>query len=641
LAIYHFRTGTHSRAKGHSALAAAAYRSGQVLYDERTGETFDYRQYRATHGNAALSEIYLPADAPEEFQDRGFLWNSAEAAEKTKAGAYKNSAAICRDNVAALPHELTLEQNKKLVADFAKWRVERYGTAVDASIHAPDEKGSDKNWHVHFLETTRVLDEKGFGGKSELELSGKKKMELGLATGQEQVKEMRTAWANHVNAALKAAGHDVRVTEKSYRDLGIDKKPTIHEGPAATQMKRRGEQAERAAENAQIKSHNEAAAKINKLEAQARVIDFQLEKERRMNAAFGKLKDEIADKQQERERSAAKSQADRQQALQERAAAIAQGLRIDIKRSAKAKFEELRERHKQEWKGAKQASGQFDRETILATYQPEIDKHEAEKARLEGLSTSVLASLVYRLREGHSVKDAIEAERLSIQDAKNRRDGYLHSIEQLRERHKQERQALKEETQEHLGDAAEKGMAQARAEQEALLAEAQSSPEAAQRLAANAQAKTVQGKAKVAQVKRLAREQDNKQRAHESQKEQDDKQRQAQHDKADLHTQEQNVMAHEHRKKRDVSSLEEWESVARVQQARIDAARPRNPSSNQAVNQNEAVTYGEDGRAYTAEELEAEKQRVEAEASREAMHQEIDSGFEHSMDIDTDISHEY
>ena len=40
MAIYHFNTRTHSRAKGHSAVAAAAYRSGQVLYDERTGEYF-------------------------------------------------------------------------------------------------------------------------------------------------------------------------------------------------------------------------------------------------------------------------------------------------------------------------------------------------------------------------------------------------------------------------------------------------------------------------------------------------------------------------------------------------------------------------------------------------------------------------
>ncbi|WP_267888732.1 hypothetical protein [Bacillus weihaiensis] len=38
MAIYHFSTQVISRIKGQSAVASAAYRSGERLTDERTGE---------------------------------------------------------------------------------------------------------------------------------------------------------------------------------------------------------------------------------------------------------------------------------------------------------------------------------------------------------------------------------------------------------------------------------------------------------------------------------------------------------------------------------------------------------------------------------------------------------------------------
>ncbi|XQY93985.1 hypothetical protein ACNRWW_02245 [Metabacillus sp. HB246100] len=38
MAIYHFSTQVISRGKGQSAVASAAYRSGERLTDERTGE---------------------------------------------------------------------------------------------------------------------------------------------------------------------------------------------------------------------------------------------------------------------------------------------------------------------------------------------------------------------------------------------------------------------------------------------------------------------------------------------------------------------------------------------------------------------------------------------------------------------------
>lgn len=78
MAIYHFTTHTMSRANGHSAVAAAAYRSGSKLIDERTGEVFDFTR----KGGVISAEIVTPEGVPTP--DRAALWNAAEAAEKRK-----------------------------------------------------------------------------------------------------------------------------------------------------------------------------------------------------------------------------------------------------------------------------------------------------------------------------------------------------------------------------------------------------------------------------------------------------------------------------------------------------------------------------------------------------------------------------
>lgn len=44
MAIYHAQVKTFSRAKGHSSVAAAAYRAGLLLEDALTGLRHDYRR---------------------------------------------------------------------------------------------------------------------------------------------------------------------------------------------------------------------------------------------------------------------------------------------------------------------------------------------------------------------------------------------------------------------------------------------------------------------------------------------------------------------------------------------------------------------------------------------------------------------
>ena len=80
MAIYHLSVKTISRTAGRTATAAAAYRAGVEITDERTGEIHDYTR----KGGVVSTNLVLPADAPAWASDRAALWNAAELAEKRK-----------------------------------------------------------------------------------------------------------------------------------------------------------------------------------------------------------------------------------------------------------------------------------------------------------------------------------------------------------------------------------------------------------------------------------------------------------------------------------------------------------------------------------------------------------------------------
>lgn len=75
MAIYHCSLRIFSRSKGDSAVAAAAYRAGARLRDERTGTIHRYEKRKGV--KAAF--ILAPHGVPEKFLTRAFLWNAAEA----------------------------------------------------------------------------------------------------------------------------------------------------------------------------------------------------------------------------------------------------------------------------------------------------------------------------------------------------------------------------------------------------------------------------------------------------------------------------------------------------------------------------------------------------------------------------------
>jgi hypothetical protein len=242
--FYHCSVKGVGRTDGRSIVAAAAYRSGEQLYDEITGQ---YADYRARNG-VVDKFIITRADAPAWAQDRSQLWNGAERSEKRANGKLATEIEL------ALPHELSAEMRKALVATFARTIVERYGVAADVAIHEPGREGDHRNHHAHILITHRMLDADGFvliekGQRRDRGLSK-------LAEGPKAIVAIRREWEQFVNLAYERAGLDIRVDHRSHEDRKIPQEPTIHLGPVATEIERNGGHSDRGDINRDIEKRN-------------------------------------------------------------------------------------------------------------------------------------------------------------------------------------------------------------------------------------------------------------------------------------------------------------------------------------------------------------------------------------------------
>ena len=220
MATYHLSAKTISRSQGRSATGAAAYRTGTRIIDERTGTIHDYRRRRGVEATFLL----LPANAPDWASDRARLWNAAELAETRK------NSTVAREFEIALPAELDAGERQRLAADFARELVARHGCAADVAIHRPGRAGDQRNHHAHLLLTTRRLTAAGFAEKTR-ELDDLKTGEIG---------RWRARFADLQNARLREAGVEVRVDHRSLEAQAIDREATIHLGPSATALERRG-----------------------------------------------------------------------------------------------------------------------------------------------------------------------------------------------------------------------------------------------------------------------------------------------------------------------------------------------------------------------------------------------------------------
>ena len=222
MAICHISASVVKRSAGHSAVAAAAYRAGEKLVDERTGDVHDYSRRRGV--NAA--EILAPPGAPAWALNRETLWNRAESAER------RSDSQVAREIRVAIPIELSRDAGRDLVRDYVQREFVDRGMVADIAWH--DEDG--RNPHAHILLTMRQIEHEDFGKK------------VRTWNDKKTLAGWREAWADSTNQALKVHGSTERIDHRTLaaqrvdaeargnRDaaLRLDRPPTVHRGRTLT-----------------------------------------------------------------------------------------------------------------------------------------------------------------------------------------------------------------------------------------------------------------------------------------------------------------------------------------------------------------------------------------------------------------------
>lgn len=262
----HLKIKITQRSKRQSAVAGAAYQSGESLFSEYDQKRKSYTEKRGI----IYTEIMLPPNAPPEYADRGTLWNAVEAVEK------QWNSQLARRFVVTFPREVPAEQYPDMIREYCNEHFVSKGMCCDLAIHAPDPPGH--NPHCHIMLTMRAMDEKGkWLPKSrkvyDLDENGER---IRLPSGnwkshkedtvdwneQYHAEDWRHGWEVVQNRYLEMAGSTERVDMRSYERQGLDIVPTVHMGPAVTQMERRGIETNIGNLNRDIKAANALMAAI-------------------------------------------------------------------------------------------------------------------------------------------------------------------------------------------------------------------------------------------------------------------------------------------------------------------------------------------------------------------------------------------
>lgn len=255
MAIYHLRLKVISRGLGRvakpggatrrSAVAAAAYRSGERLYDDAQGKWFAFDKPDVVH-----TEIHAPAGAPAWVFDRQTLWNLVERAEK------RMDAQLAREVEITLPRELSRDEQIALVRAFVREHFVSQGMVADIGIHCPDAADGLEQPHAHVMLTLRPLDPEGpfgFSARKERDWNEREdvaravaearkrfndtglpedKAALEAAEATRNVHIWRREWAAYANRALADAGSAARIDHRTLEAQGIFRLPLPNLGLA-------------------------------------------------------------------------------------------------------------------------------------------------------------------------------------------------------------------------------------------------------------------------------------------------------------------------------------------------------------------------------------------------------------------------
>lgn len=244
MASYSFHLEPIARSGGRSAAAASAYALGMKIENPRDGMIHDFRP-KARSGGVADAFTVMPDGS---HVDSASFWGAVELHHK------RGDAVPARSWMIALPHELTLDQNKALVRQFSEEFAAAYGVAVSAGLHPPDKKGDQRNWHFHGVATAcAAMPEPDAGFKLGKKVAALDPIACKRASVENAADVWRPRWEQMCNAALEAAGSDARVDHRTLvaqreaalaagdmlKAAELDRAPTEHLGVKAVAIERK------------------------------------------------------------------------------------------------------------------------------------------------------------------------------------------------------------------------------------------------------------------------------------------------------------------------------------------------------------------------------------------------------------------
>ena len=326
MSIYHCSIKIISRSSGRSAVASAAYRSGEKLLNDETGIVHDF----TSKGGVVMNEILLPAHAPSAYRNRQVLWNEVQKTEK------RSDAQLAREVEVAFPAEMDREEQIECVRDYIQENFVSKGMIADWALH---DKG-DGNPHAHIMLTVRGFDEherwqqkirsvfanaRDTDGRAVydpalpsydpkdrehtsryripvLDEEGNQKTRIRKGKGteylwekvnipandwndRENAERWRESWARHCNRYLD---QEKQIDHRSYARQGLDMEPTVHEGVTARKIEKEGKTSECCRTNREVKKRNSLREQIRKLAAE--ITDMITKKARELYERFTELK---------------------------------------------------------------------------------------------------------------------------------------------------------------------------------------------------------------------------------------------------------------------------------------------------------------------------------------------------------------
>ncbi|MFP3152948.1 MobA/MobL family protein [Lachnospiraceae bacterium ZAX-1] len=106
---------------------------------------------------------------------------------------------------------------------------------ADVCIHDKDST----NPHAHIMLIMRPIESDGKWGQKSRTVNGRKINTVDW-NDRDKADAWRKAWEDYCNAELRANGFDITIDHRSYERQGVEQIPTVHLGPAASQMEKRG-----------------------------------------------------------------------------------------------------------------------------------------------------------------------------------------------------------------------------------------------------------------------------------------------------------------------------------------------------------------------------------------------------------------